>query len=196
MDRDSGSQPLLRRTSSSSRERKRSGSGRLSLSRRNSVNALRHEFVSKLPEKVLAGIDAEAPFDVDTSKTIALSEGIAACSLLVFVGGLFGWWENEGKWKRNGGLICFLLSLYYKYIYDILIRYQYIYMVSDNVKFLSPCINSFSINHEALQNYIRYSVAYHIFCFFLIIRNKSNLNPNHAWVLSYILLCSCVCIYI
>lgn len=75
MDRDSGSQPLLRRTSSSSRERKRSGSGRLSLSRRNSVNALRHEFVSKLPEKVLAGIDAEAPFDVDTSKTIALSEG-------------------------------------------------------------------------------------------------------------------------
>ena len=91
MDRDSGSQPLLRRTSSSSRERKRSGSGRLSLSRRNSVNALRHEFVSKLPEKVLAGIDAEAPFDVDTSKTIALSEGIAACSLLVFVGGLFSW---------------------------------------------------------------------------------------------------------
>lgn len=75
MDRDSGSEPLLPRKSSSSSVRKRSGSGRLSLSRRNSVNALRHEFVSKLPDKVLAGIDAEAPFDVDTSKTKALSEG-------------------------------------------------------------------------------------------------------------------------
>lgn len=89
MDRDSGSEPLLPRKSSSSSVRKRSGSGRLSLSRRNSVNALRHEFVSKLPDKVLAGIDAEAPFDVDTSKTKALSEGIAAFSLFVFVG-VFG----------------------------------------------------------------------------------------------------------
>ncbi|XP_044483643.1 metal tolerance protein 4-like [Mangifera indica] len=52
-------------------ERKRSGL----LSRRNSVSTLRTEFVSRLPEKVLCGVDKDAPFDIDTSKTRGLSAG-------------------------------------------------------------------------------------------------------------------------
>ncbi|KAJ4724100.1 Metal tolerance protein [Melia azedarach] len=62
--------PLLKKSTS---ERRRSGSGRLS--RRNSVNSLRNEFVSRLPEKVLVGLDVESPFEVDTSKTKFLSSG-------------------------------------------------------------------------------------------------------------------------
>ena len=122
MDRDSGSRPLLRRKSSSSSERKRSGSGRLSLSRRNSVNALRHEFVSKLPEKVLAGIDAEAPFEVDTSKTKALSEGIASCSLLVFVGGCLVGEKMKESEKETVGWSAF----YYHYIINTYMIYWYV----------------------------------------------------------------------
>ncbi|KAK3204986.1 hypothetical protein Dsin_019032 [Dipteronia sinensis] len=43
--------------------------------RRNSVNSLRSEFVSRLPDKVLSGLDAESPFHVDTSKTKSLTQG-------------------------------------------------------------------------------------------------------------------------
>ncbi|KAL5766853.1 hypothetical protein ACOSP7_017470 [Xanthoceras sorbifolium] len=43
--------------------------------RRNSVNSFRSEFVSRLPDKVLSGLDVESPFHVDTSRTKALTEG-------------------------------------------------------------------------------------------------------------------------
>ncbi|KAL7613538.1 hypothetical protein Lser_V15G06485 [Lactuca serriola] len=43
--------------------------------RRNSVTSLRCDFFSKLPEKVRRGLDPEAPFQVDLSKTIGLIEG-------------------------------------------------------------------------------------------------------------------------
>ncbi|KAL5765171.1 hypothetical protein ACOSQ2_017765 [Xanthoceras sorbifolium] len=41
----------------------------------NSVNSFRSEFVSRLPDKVLSGLDVESPFHVDTSRTKALTEG-------------------------------------------------------------------------------------------------------------------------
>lgn len=40
-----------------------------------SVTSLRGDFLSKLPEKVRCGLDPEAPFHVDLSKTIGLIEG-------------------------------------------------------------------------------------------------------------------------
>ncbi|KAH7560423.1 hypothetical protein JRO89_XS10G0014900 [Xanthoceras sorbifolium] len=41
----------------------------------NSVNSFRSEFVSRLPDKVLSGLDVESPFHVDTSRTKALTGG-------------------------------------------------------------------------------------------------------------------------
>ena len=56
-----------------------SSSGRLRrYSRRNSVNSLRREFVSRLPDKVRAGVDLESASHVDFSKTTGLAKG---CSL-------------------------------------------------------------------------------------------------------------------
>lgn len=43
--------------------------------RRTSVTSLRGDFLSKLPDKVRCGLDPEAPFQVDLSKTIGLIEG-------------------------------------------------------------------------------------------------------------------------
>ncbi|XP_017983744.1 PREDICTED: metal tolerance protein 4 [Theobroma cacao] len=43
--------------------------------RRNSVNSLRNEFVSRLPDKVRSGVDAESPFRIDVSKTGGLTRG-------------------------------------------------------------------------------------------------------------------------
>ncbi|PON65164.1 Cation efflux protein [Parasponia andersonii] len=61
--------PLLGRTSESGRRSRR-------LSRRYSVNSLRTEFVSRLPEKVRSGHDVESsPYDVDLSRTKGLSSG-------------------------------------------------------------------------------------------------------------------------
>nr|XP_023919619.1 metal tolerance protein 4-like [Quercus suber] len=46
------------------------------LSRRYSVNSLRGEFVSRLPDKLRSGIDPESdPFDLDLSKASGLSKG-------------------------------------------------------------------------------------------------------------------------
>ncbi|XP_050278742.1 metal tolerance protein 4-like [Quercus robur] len=46
------------------------------LSRRYSVNSLRSEFVSRLPDKLRSGIDPESdPFDIDLSKASGLSKG-------------------------------------------------------------------------------------------------------------------------
>lgn len=39
------------------------------------VNSLRCNFFSKLPQKVKYGIDPEAPFEIDISKTKGLIEG-------------------------------------------------------------------------------------------------------------------------
>ncbi|KAF5199992.1 Metal tolerance protein [Thalictrum thalictroides] len=41
----------------------------------NSVNNLRGDFVSKLPNKVKSGFDPENPFSIDLSKTQGLIEG-------------------------------------------------------------------------------------------------------------------------
>lgn len=54
-------------------ESSRRGSGRLR--RRNSVNSMRNEFVSRLPDKVRSGVDVESPDNINLSKTIGLSEG-------------------------------------------------------------------------------------------------------------------------
>ncbi|OMP03389.1 Cation efflux protein [Corchorus olitorius] len=48
---------------------------RVRFSRRNSVNWLRNEFVSRLPEKVRLGVDDESPFHIDISKTKGLTKG-------------------------------------------------------------------------------------------------------------------------
>lgn len=53
------------------------GEGRRSrrLSRRNSVNSLRSNFVAKLPDKVRSGLDTESPYQINLSKTAGLTEG-------------------------------------------------------------------------------------------------------------------------
>ncbi|CAA2987717.1 metal tolerance protein 4-like [Olea europaea var. sylvestris] len=53
------------------------GSGRLSrrLSRRNSVNSLRNEFISRLPDKVRSGVDPESSSLFDLSRTMGLTKG-------------------------------------------------------------------------------------------------------------------------
>ncbi|XP_011037970.1 PREDICTED: metal tolerance protein 4-like isoform X1 [Populus euphratica] len=53
------------------------GEGRRSrrLSRRNSVNSLRSNFVAKLPDKVRSGLDIESPYQINLSKTTGLTEG-------------------------------------------------------------------------------------------------------------------------
>ncbi|CAL5428631.1 unnamed protein product [Camellia sinensis] len=56
-----------RRLSSSSR--------RLRLSRRNSVNSFRQDFVSRLPDKLRPGLDLESASLIDFSKTTALTQG-------------------------------------------------------------------------------------------------------------------------
>lgn len=56
--------PLLRKVSQNGQ-----------LRRRNSVNSLRNEFISRLPDKLRSGIDHEAPYDVDFSKTLSLTPG-------------------------------------------------------------------------------------------------------------------------
>ncbi|GLT71773.1 hypothetical protein SLA2020_437690 [Shorea laevis] len=46
------------------------------LSRRNSVNSLRTEFVTRLPDKVRCGLDLESDsFDLDLSRTRGLTKG-------------------------------------------------------------------------------------------------------------------------
>ncbi|KAL3616352.1 Metal tolerance protein 4 [Castilleja foliolosa] len=53
---------------------KRGRRGRV-LSRRNSVNSLRTDFISRLPDKVRAAVDPESPSVVDLSRIKGLSEG-------------------------------------------------------------------------------------------------------------------------
>ncbi|PWA71638.1 metal tolerance protein 4 [Artemisia annua] len=51
------------------------GSKHIRRHRRTSVTSLRGDFLSKLPDKVRRGLDPEAPFHVDLSKTTGLIEG-------------------------------------------------------------------------------------------------------------------------
>ncbi|KAM6581609.1 hypothetical protein CsatA_005383 [Cannabis sativa] len=61
--------PEARRPSDNGRRNRR-------LSRRYSVNSLRTEFVSRLPEKVRSGFDVESsPYDIDLTRTTGLSGG-------------------------------------------------------------------------------------------------------------------------
>ncbi|KAG8371739.1 hypothetical protein BUALT_Bualt13G0119400 [Buddleja alternifolia] len=55
----------------------RGGSGRLRrrLSRRNSVNSLRRDFIARLPDKVRSAVDPESPSLIDFSRAQGLSEG-------------------------------------------------------------------------------------------------------------------------
>ncbi|GAB4835139.1 Metal tolerance protein 4 [Ancistrocladus abbreviatus] len=50
-------------------------SGSCRLSRRNSVNTLRNDFVSRFPEKVRSVVDVENLYDIDLSKTSGLTKG-------------------------------------------------------------------------------------------------------------------------
>lgn len=55
---------------------KRGGSGRRGrLSRRNSVNSLRNDFVSRLPDNIRSAVDPEFPSRIDLSRAQGLSEG-------------------------------------------------------------------------------------------------------------------------
>ncbi|XP_010673527.2 metal tolerance protein 4 [Beta vulgaris subsp. vulgaris] len=45
------------------------------LRRRNSVNSLRTDFISRLPDKLRSGVDDESPYDVNFSKTHDLTQG-------------------------------------------------------------------------------------------------------------------------
>lgn len=45
----------------------------------NSINSLKCNFLSKLPEKLKKNLDPEAPLHLDVSKTSALSQGICIC---------------------------------------------------------------------------------------------------------------------
>lgn len=56
---------------------KRGGSGRRGrLSRRYSVNSLRSEFISRLPEKVRSPLqDVESPYEIDLSQSTGFSRG-------------------------------------------------------------------------------------------------------------------------
>ncbi|XP_057515833.1 metal tolerance protein 4-like [Amaranthus tricolor] len=60
--------PLLRSPS-----RRLSQNGRLR--RGNSVNSLRNEFISRLPDKLRSGVDDESLYEVDFSKTHGLTQG-------------------------------------------------------------------------------------------------------------------------
>lgn len=46
-----------------------------------SFNSLRSDFISRLPNKVLSGIDVdvETSFKIDTSKMKALTQGVSPC---------------------------------------------------------------------------------------------------------------------
>lgn len=61
---------------------KRDGSGRRGrLSRGYSVNSLRSEFISRLPEKVKSHLqDVESPYEIDLSQSTAFSRGSSLSS--------------------------------------------------------------------------------------------------------------------
>lgn len=48
---------------------------RVGLSRQNSVNSLRNDFISRLPDKLRPAVDTESPYDIDFSQTSNLTPG-------------------------------------------------------------------------------------------------------------------------
>ena len=76
--------PLLRSPS-----RRLSQNGRLR--RGNSVNSLRNEFISRLPDKLRSGVDDESLYEVDFSKTHGLTQGDEFSLILInsFYGFIF-----------------------------------------------------------------------------------------------------------
>ncbi|KAJ6427985.1 hypothetical protein OIU84_023403 [Salix udensis] len=68
MEGDSGSGPKTPLLTGEGRRSRR-------LSRRNSVNSLRANFVARLPDKVRCGLDTESPYQINLSKTKGLTKG-------------------------------------------------------------------------------------------------------------------------
>ncbi|GMH07562.1 hypothetical protein Nepgr_009402 [Nepenthes gracilis] len=62
--------PLL----SSPERRLNANARRARLGRWNSVDILKNDFVSRLPEKVRSGLNAECPYDIDLTRTSGLTE--------------------------------------------------------------------------------------------------------------------------
>jgi hypothetical protein len=86
MEGSSPKSPLL------AKEGGRVGSRRALLSRRYSVNSLRSEFVTRLPDKVRSGLDLDldlesTTFDLDLSRTKGLTKGMSlTLTILTFFG--------------------------------------------------------------------------------------------------------------
>ena len=90
---------------------KLNGNGhRLGLSRHNSVNTLKNDFISRLPDQLRSAIDPESPYDVDFSEVPNLTPGITPfvlCYISFFWG---GGEEQKGFFLVLGKrLFCFLV---------------------------------------------------------------------------------------
>lgn len=104
MDEDSDSSPKAALLGGAM---KRGGSGRRGrLSRRYSVNSLRSEFISRLPEKVRSRLhDVESPYEVDLSKSTGFSRGYflsltvyRSLSLSLYCSSISFWLLREWRW--------------------------------------------------------------------------------------------------
>ncbi|KAF5748804.1 metal tolerance protein 4-like [Tripterygium wilfordii] len=67
--------PLLEANGSPRKTTREDGKRGGDLSPRNSMNFLRNEFVSRLPDKVRSSLDVESPYHINISKANSLSEG-------------------------------------------------------------------------------------------------------------------------
>ncbi|RVX12930.1 Metal tolerance protein 4 [Vitis vinifera] len=105
MDGDSGSEPKSPLLSKSDGWRFSESRRRGRLSRRNSSNSLRNEFVSRLPEKIRSGIDVESPSHLDLSKSKGLSEGVVLCVCLSLLAE-----KPEEKGGKLNVTLCFWCS--------------------------------------------------------------------------------------
>ncbi|KAK1390748.1 Metal tolerance protein 4 [Heracleum sosnowskyi] len=76
MDRESSGDIKSALLSPANAKERRSSSGRARLSRRNSVNSLKNDFVSRLPDKVRSGVDLESSNSLfQLSSTTSLTQG-------------------------------------------------------------------------------------------------------------------------
>ena len=101
-----------------------SGGKRGRLSRRYSVNSLRSEFISRLPDKLRSHLqDVESPYEIDLSKSSGFSRGLF-CSSFSFIGlnlfrfhsvqFLFGCWEiGDDRWGEL--LLCFIVNCFFSF---------------------------------------------------------------------------------
>lgn len=80
----------------------------------NSINTLKSNFLSKLPEKLKKNLDPETPLHLHVSKTSALSQGISICIFIAYH-------VKEKKTSLSSSTLiisdqlwfCFLLVYYY-----------------------------------------------------------------------------------